>query len=296
MSTPSNANDYLFGNGYVVQNENGTDKTLLLKFKNQKTQQIELINYEDVIHLRKNPNNVFLGDFVNLNNTKAFVQLVDNGLSSLLKQLKDNGTIRGIVKVGNSAVGLASKMLADNEQKKSKAEEVAERIRENKGGILVLDAGEDWVSLSSPFETTATKDIDKYIDLLLQFNGINKKVVDGTANENEMEVMFNKTIAPIIDQFISELNYKIFEKTSITQGHRIEYYRNPFEYVSIVKAIDVAYKSIQDTTRNERRRMIYKLPPVENGDEFVNNKNFEEIKKDIEKDDDEKKGKDNEGK
>ena len=42
--------------------------------------------------------------------------------------------------------------------------------------------------------------------------------------------------------------------------------------------------------------MIYKLPPVENGNEFVDNKNFESIKKDIVKDDDEKKGKDNEGK
>ncbi len=32
-----------------------------------------------------------------------------------------------------------------------------------------------------------------------------------------------------------------------------------------------------DTTTNERRRMIYKLPPVENGDILMTNKNFEPV-------------------
>ncbi len=32
-----------------------------------------------------------------------------------------------------------------------------------------------------------------------------------------------------------------------------------------------------DTTTNERRRMIYKLPPVENGDVLMINKNFEPL-------------------
>ena len=48
----------------------------------------------------------------------------------------------------------------------------------------------------------------------------------------------------------------------------------------------------EDTTRNERRRLIYGLPSVEGGDEFVDNKNFEKIKdafKDVSKDDDDKK-------
>ena len=117
--------------------------------------------------------------------------------------------------------------------------------------------------------------------MLLQFNGINKKVVDGTATGDEMEVFYNKTVMPRIEQFIAELNYKIFNKTSITQGHRIEFFRNPFEYVSTEKAIDIAYKGSMDTTTNERRRMIYKLPPVENGDVLMINKNFEPLTTDV---------------
>ena len=117
--------------------------------------------------------------------------------------------------------------------------------------------------------------------MLLQFNGINKKVVDGTATGEEMEVFYNKTVMPRIEQFIAELNYKIFNKTSLTQGHRIEFYKNPFEYVSTEKAVDIAYKASMDTTTNERRRMIYKLPPVEQGDILMVNKNFEPLAMDL---------------
>ena len=90
-------------------------------------------------------------------------------------------------------------------------------------------------------------------------------------------IFFNKTIAPKVDQFLAEMNYKIFKKTSRTQGHRIEYFRNAFEYLPLDKAIDTAYKGIQDTTTNERRKLIYHLPPVENGDEIMRNKNFEPL-------------------
>lgn len=273
---PINCEDYLFGQGYVISD--GEKKETILKFKNTKTGQIELINYDNLIHLRKNPNDMFYGDLFNgFNNNKAFIELVDSGLSALITELQNNGTVRGVVQIGSSATGLADRMLADNESKTSKQQEIIDRIRATKGGILVLDAGEEWKSLNSPFETTSTKDIDKYIDILLQFNGINKKVVEGTANEEEMQVFFNKKIMAMIDQFISEMNYKLFSQTARTQGHRVEYYRNPFEYVSISKAIDVAYKSIQDTTTNERRAMIYKLPPIENGDKLMLNKNFEDL-------------------
>lgn len=276
---PINAEDYMFGNGYVIE-----DGLIMLKFKNMRTGAIELHNYKDIIHLRANPNNIFRGDIYNgLTNTQPFIDLVEYGLGSMLRQLEENGTVRGVIEIGSAATGLANKMLAGNEEKKSKQQEIVDRIKSTKGGILVLDAGETWKSLANPFSTANTTEIDKYISLLLEFRGINKKVVDGSATEDEMEVFFSRNIAPAIDQFIAECNYKFFSKTSKTQGHRIEFYRNPYEYVSIVKAIDAAYKGIQDTTTNERRRMIYKLPPVKGGDKLTTNKNFEVISDDSSK-------------
>ena len=270
---PVNVADYLFGGGYQIEQD-----LIFYKFKHKVTNVIELVDYRNLIHLRVNPNNIFYGDLFNgVDYAKVITNLIDKSLGSAIQELEDNGTVRGIITIGKSASGFANGTMANDEAKKDKQAEIINRIKSTKGGILVLDAGEEWQSLSSPFSTTSSDDIDKYISMLLQFNGINKKVVDGTATEEEMEVFYAKTIVPRIEQFIAELNYKIFNKTSITQGHRIEYFRNPFEYVSVGKAIDIAYKASMDTTTNERRKMIYKLPPIENGDILMVNRNFEPL-------------------
>ena len=272
---PVNVTDYELGNGYQID-----DDLILFKLKNTARQTIELVDYRNIIHLRLNPNNIFYGDlFSGADYTKNIVKLVDASLGSAIRELQDNGSVRGVVTIGKSAQGFANATLVNNDAKTSKQMEIVERIKATKGGVLVLDAGEEWQSLSSPFSTTSSEDIDRYISMLLQFNGINKKVVDGTASGDEMEVFWNKTEVPRIEQFIGELNYKTFNKTSITQGHRIDFYRNPFEYVSTEKAVDIAYKASMDTTTNERRRLIYKLPPVENGDILMVNKNFEPLMK-----------------
>ena len=270
---PVDVLDFEFGSGFQI-----ADDLIVYKYKDKKTKNILLVDYRNLIHLRLNPNNIFNGDlFTGISNNKVITDLIDNSLASAIRELEDNGTVRGVISIGKSGFycsGFANATLAGKDEKMSKQQEIIERIKSTKGGILVLDAGEEWQSLSSPFSTTSSEEIDRYIDMLLQFNGISKKVVNGEATTEQMEVFFNKTIVPRIEQFISEINYKVFTKTSRSQGHRIEYYRNPFEYLPIDKAIDVAYKSIQDLTTNERRRWIYKAPPIKGGDVLFSNKNF----------------------
>lgn len=275
--SPLNALDYEFGAGYQV-----SDELIYLKFRNIRTNMIELMDYRNVIHLRYNPNDIFYGDmFSSGAYNKVIIDVIDASLATLLAELKDCGTVRGIIQIGGGqtgyAKGVASRVMAGQEEKISKQEEIIERIKKTKGGILVLDAGEEWKQLGNPFSTASTQEINKYIDILLQFYGVNGKVVDGTASSDAMEVFFYKSIAPRIEQFVTEMSYKIFSKTAVTQGHKIEYYRNPFEYVPITTAIDVAYKGAMDTTTNERRRMIYKLPPIEGGDILMSNLNFAKV-------------------
>lgn len=272
---PINVNDYSFGKGYVI---NGQD--ILFKFRNNSTNTIELVDYQNVIHLRSNPNDIFYGDtFTGLNNSGVLVNLVDSALTSLIKELRENGTVRGIISIGGAttgyARGVATRVLAGTEEKINKQQEIVDRIKKTKGGILVLDAGEEWKSIGNPFSTTSTSDIKKYMDLLYQFNGINGAVVDGTATSDQMEVFFQKTIRPRIEQLVSEMNYKIFSKRAIANGNRIEYYRNPFEYLPLDRTIDSIYKAKGDITTNEVRTMVYKFPPIKGGDELMYNKNFD---------------------
>ena len=274
---PCNAVDYEFGGGYQV-----ADELIYMKYRNIKTSMIELVDYRNVIHLRYNPNDIFYGDmFTSGQYNKVIIDVIDASLATLLNELKDCGTVRGIIQIGGAATGyargVATRVMAGQEEKISKQEEIIERIKKTKGGILVLDAGEEWKQMGNPFSTASTQEINKYIDILLQFYGVNGKVIDGTASSDAMEVFFYKSIAPRIEQFVTEMSYKIFSKTAITQGHKIVYYRNPFEYVPVTTAIDIAYKGAMDTTTNERRRLIYKLPPIEGGDVLMSNLNFAKV-------------------
>lgn len=269
---PQNVENLGFGNGYK-----NIDGVIWYEVKHLNTNKVELVRYDNIIHLRLNPNNIFYGDSCVLDNADALIKIVNKQFNSLLASLDSNGTVKGIVKMGSSAQGFANMALGNQENKEKKQEEINKRIQKAKG-VLVLDAGEEWQNLSTPFDAISSSEIDKYIDLILQIYGINKKIVDGSANYEEMEVFHASRITPIMERFIQEANYKIFDTNSLTRGHRIEYYRNPFEYIPIDKAIDIAYKGIQDTTTNERRRMLYKLAPIENGDLLVTNKNFELIK------------------
>lgn len=272
---PQNVNDYLFGCGYKTDEEG----VVWYKIKHKKNEQIEFVREDNILHMRLNPNNIFMGDLADLSMANVLVKVVNKSFNALLTKLDATGSIKGVVKVGSASQGFSNLSLANESNKEAKQRELVERIKSS-DGVLVLDAGEEWQSLSSPFESVSSEDIDKYISLILQFYGVSKRVVDGSASFEEMEIFFSSRIVPIMERFIQEANYKIFDSNSLTRGHRIEYYRNPFEYVPIDKAIDIAYKSIQDTTTNERRRMIYKLAPIEDGDKVMYNKNFEEVGKD----------------
>ena len=275
---PLNVCDYQLGDGYAF--ENGV---VMFKYRNVLLNEAYFVDYKNIIHLRLNPNDIFYGDlYSGIDNTKVITEVIDKSLNSLIAELSESGTVRGIIKVGNSGIGysngFANRAMMNQEAKISKQDEIVERIKKNNGsGILVLDAGEEWQNLNTPFTSVSTDQLDKYIELLFQFYGVSKKVVNGEATAEQMEIFFNKTIAPRVDQSLAEMNYKIFKKTSRTQGHRIEYFRNAFEYLPLDKAIDTAYKGIQDTTTNERRKLIYHLPPIEGGDEVMRNKNFEPL-------------------
>ena len=271
---PLDANDYIMGQTLYEVNGN----SIYVKLKVRESGEIRPIPYENIVHLRFNPNNIFNGDANTcLNGKSPIVKLFDKSLNSLLAELEENGNVYGVVTIGQANGDWASKAMASDSAKISKQHEIVERIKSTKGNILVLDAGESWQSIAHPFSTTSREQIDAYMQYLYEFNSINQKVVNGTATYKEMEVMFNRTIAPRIEQLVLELNYKLFSEQAKSKGNKIMYYRNPFEYVPVDVAIDCAYKGAMDTTTNERRRMIYKLPNIDGGDKLMYNKNFDKV-------------------
>lgn len=266
---PLNLDDYLLGQGYEIGNN------LYLKLKEKKTGQVLLLDYGDLIHLRLNPNDMFYGDKNENNDLTHFVKLFDENLNVLLNELKNSGRVDGIIEIGGyMAGGGFNNALGTKESKLTKQEEITERIKTSKDGLLVLDSGEKWHPMTRTFRTMSSEEINNIMKYLYNFKGINQAVIDGTATEAQMEVFFNKTIMPIIERFLEELNYKFLTQTARTQGQKIEYFKNPFEYMSTKDALSILYLGGMYLTQNEGRRMALKLPPQPGGDVLMDNKNF----------------------
>lgn len=267
---PLDMERYSFGDGYQLQNGK-----IILKLRDNRTGELCLLNYEDFIHIRLHPNDVFGGDKSTcIDGLDSLVKLFDTNLNTTLNELINSGEIRGILKLGNAASELLDNALLGEDEKTQKQEEIKERIVAAKGGVLVLDSGEDFKELDSPFNTMSEKQMNEWMKYIYAFSGINEAVINGTATEEQMEVFFNKSIVTIIEPFIEEMNYKCLSKNIRTRGRKIDYRRNPFEYISITKAMDAVYKGLSITKQNEMRKMVFKLPPVEGGDVLLNNLNF----------------------
>lgn len=264
-------NEWMFGNAYTRSNGD-----LFLTLKSKSTDQEWLLNYKEIIHLRFNPNRVFHGDKADvLGRGNSIVKMFDDNINAMLDKLAAGGKLNAVIKVGSSTNGGLNATMLDSSKKIGKADEIMERINIG-NGILILDATEDYHELNRTFETISKEDIESTTDFLYNFYGINKSVVKGTATEEEMEVYYSTILIPPIEQFMNELNYKLLTKTARTQGHRITHLRNPFEYVSLAKAADSIYKVSHVLTRNQILS-FYNLPPVEGGDEVLDNLNFSRL-------------------
>lgn len=268
---PLNCADYFFGQGYEIGD------ALYLKLKEKSTGKILLLDYGDLIHLRLSPNDIFYGDRNETVDLTSFIKIFDENLNALFNELKEAGKIKGIIEIGTGNFGGGggfNAALVKKEGKISKQQEIIDRIKATKGGILVLDSGEKWVNLAREFKTMGADEVDNLMQYLYSFKGINQKVIDGTATEAQMGVFFNKTIMPIVERFVEELNYKFLTDIARAQGHTVEYFKNPFEYMATKELLSNLYLGAMFFSKNEIRRMAFKLPPIDGGDELIDNKNF----------------------
>lgn len=275
---PIDCNQYQFGQGFELINGK-----IIYKMRNKTTSKIELWPLDDLIIVRSNPNDIFYSDKSNpFDSTNTLTKLMDTQLNVLLNEMLESGEIRGIVEVGEATLGGLNQSLLGTEQKVTKQEELTDRIKKAKGGILVLDAGEKWHDLNKPFRTLSVDEQNSLTKLIYSIKGVNEKVINGTANESEMEIYHNKNIAPFAESFNLELNYRSISDIDRKRGVKIDYRRNPFEYISIDKATNCAYKGAMFTNVNEMRKMLYKFGPISGGDELLKNLNFD-MKEDAKK-------------
>ena len=132
------------------------------------------------------------------------------------------------------------------------------QIAKSRNGIGYIDASEDVKDLGNPLDNNI---LDEIKHLTVQFYnqlGLSEGVFDGTAKEDELRVYYSRTIDPIMQAIVDEINRKFISKTSYTQGVRVKYHRDPFKLMPIDKVATIAdtFKRNELLDTDEIRELI----------------------------------------
>lgn len=126
-------------------------------------------------------------------------------------------------------------------------QDIEMQLKGSQYGIAYSDATEKITQLNRPAENNLLKQVEYLTGLLYSQLGLTEEVMNGTADEAAMLNYHNRTIAPILDAILEEMNRKFLTKTARTQNQAIQHFRDPFKLVPLSQIAEIADK----LTRNE---------------------------------------------
>lgn len=165
------------------------------------------------------------------------------------------------------------KSQARREQANERRAEIERQLRGSKFGIAYTDGTEKITQLNRPVENNLMKQIEYLTSMLYSQLGISQAVLDGTADEKIMNNYYTRTIEPIINSIVDEMNRKFISKTARTQKQKILYFRDPFKLIPISQIADIADKFTRNEilSSNEIRQIVGRTPSNDpKADELLN--------------------------
>lgn len=223
--------------------------------------------------------------------TKSSVAIIENPLWSVINE--PNSTMQRLVRKlnlldrvdENSNSGKLDLIIqlpyvVKSEIRRKQAEErraqIEDQLTNSKYGIAYTDGTERIVQLNRAVENNLMSQIEYLTSMLYSQLGMTKEILDGTANEQTMINYYNRTVEPIVSTIALELKRKFLTQTAITQGHSIEYFRDPFKLVPINQLAEISDKMTRNEimTSNEIRTTLGMKPSSDPSADELRNKNL----------------------
>ena len=161
-------------------------------------------------------------------------------------------------------------------QAEERRKQIEDQLTNSKYGIAYTDGTERIVQLNRAVENTLMSQIEYLTSMLYSQLGMTKEILDGTANEQAMTNYYNRTVEPIVSTIALELKRKFLTKTAITQGHSVEYFRDPLKLVPINQLAEISDKMTRNEimTSNEIRTALGMKPSKDPSADELRNKNL----------------------
>lgn len=169
-----------------------------------------------------------------------------------------------------------------SETRKAQADErrkaIQDQLKDSQYGIAYTDGTEKITQLNRPVENNLMAQIEYLTRMLYSQLGISEKILDGTADENELISYFNRVIEPICLAVSTEMKRKFLSRTAQTQGQSVVYFRDLFSIVTPERLPDLADKLTRNeiASPNDIRSVIGWKPSKAEGADEIRNRNIAE--------------------
>lgn len=227
----------------------------------------------------------------NLTLDKKFVAIVENPFYSVMNEA--NSTLQRLIRklnildaideqTGSGKLDLiiqlpyVIKSDARRLQAENRRQDIEFQLKGSKYGIAYTDGTEKITQLNRPAENNLMGQIEYLIEMLYGQLGITPEIMNGTADEKTMLNYLNRTIEPLLTATIEAMKRTFLTKTARTQGHSIEYYRDPFKLVPLSQLSDVIDKLSRNevVTPNELRPFLGFKPSADPKADELRNSNM----------------------
>ena len=174
------------------------------------------------------------------------------------------------------------KSAARKDQAEQRRTDIENQLRGTKYGIAYTDGTEKITQLNRPVENNLMKQIEYLTSMLYGQLGITQGVLDGTADEEVMNNYYARSLEPILNSIVDEINRKFLTKTARTQKQRVLYNRDPFKLIPVGKMAEIADKFTRNEilSSNEIRQIVGRKPSDDPKADELRNSNISRAKED----------------
>lgn len=254
--------------------DSGNDDALFMTFYNNEIGDMQIVAYEDIIHLRLKPqqvqNNEQPYEFTN-----DIPSIIDQNLSNILTDLYNSLDIRAIFTKGVASGQLSSATQLSDEEKRKEADNIVKRI---KNKIVVLDSTEKLEFTNFSIKSQTMEEISQLRDLYFQTFGIAPEIADNTYTFEQYSVFYKSILYPKILDLSQEVTYKLLTRSQIKNGWVINFNIPLVSGIPFKDMVNLIDKGIYQgfASPNEIRVMLG-LQPVVGGDDRTGNLNMKTL-------------------
>lgn len=111
--------------------------------------------------------------------------------------------------------------------------DIEAQLATGRNGIAYMDSTEKVTQLNRPANPQLPETIKNLTNQFYNQLGLTENIFNGKASESELRIYYSRTIDPIVDNIVAELNRKFLTKTARTQGQTIMAWRDMFKTMTV---------------------------------------------------------------